>query len=308
MKKKILVFIAFCLVGIKGFSQMLTFDLENWLKSIDQLYASYDMVQNTITQIENQYKQIQMAINNAKNIDWNNVRFDGDFDIRNDINNAGKRVNRLLSSVSSIKESISTPSINFGYGSYSIADLCGVNGNGKNIIAATKDTANYMSDNMKAVITTMTNKMTPEQKAEIMSKYGISAENYMLVQQSTKLISEKVQNLMGKCTDEARKALIEENVGASSNVINAVYQTLDEYGNIPEGASREATLLLINNMIEALTKLNMDINEANSLNALKEINEAAEKESKDSANEKLMKQNYLYDSTKFEAWAGIVDE
>ena len=66
------------------------FDISGWLTAIDQLYQQYDMVMNTITQIENQYQQIQQAVERAKSIDWNNIRFDGDFDIRNDIKDANK--------------------------------------------------------------------------------------------------------------------------------------------------------------------------------------------------------------------------
>lgn len=72
------------------------FDISGWLTAIDQLYEQYDMVMNTITQIENQYQQIQQAVERAKTIDWENISFDGDFDIRNDIRDANKRVNKLL--------------------------------------------------------------------------------------------------------------------------------------------------------------------------------------------------------------------
>lgn len=64
------------------------------------------MVMNTITQIENQYQQIQQAVERAKSIDWDNIRFDGDFDIRNDIKDANKRVNKLLNQTRQIKNTL----------------------------------------------------------------------------------------------------------------------------------------------------------------------------------------------------------
>ena len=38
------------------------FDVSGWLAAIDQVYQGYDMVMNTITQIENQYNMIQQQV------------------------------------------------------------------------------------------------------------------------------------------------------------------------------------------------------------------------------------------------------
>ena len=89
------------------------FDISGWLTAIDQLYQQYDMVMNTITQIENQYQQIQQAVERAKSIDWDNIRFDGDFDIRNDTNDTNKRVNKLLNQTRQIKNTLTSPNIDY---------------------------------------------------------------------------------------------------------------------------------------------------------------------------------------------------
>lgn len=44
------------------------FDVSGWLTALDQLYQQYDMVINSITTIENQYMQIQHAVERAKSI------------------------------------------------------------------------------------------------------------------------------------------------------------------------------------------------------------------------------------------------
>ena len=89
------------------------FDISGWLTAIDQLYQQYDMVMNTITQIENQYQQIQQAVERAKSIDWDNIRFDGDFDIRNDIKDATKRVNKLLTQARNMNSKFVSPTKSF---------------------------------------------------------------------------------------------------------------------------------------------------------------------------------------------------
>ena len=77
MKRKFISFIAaitmFAFIPSTAFSTGYpVFDASNWLGTIDQLFQMYDMVQNTITQIENQYKSIQQAVERAKAIDWDN--------------------------------------------------------------------------------------------------------------------------------------------------------------------------------------------------------------------------------------------
>ena len=160
------------------------FDVSGWLNGIDQLYQGYDMVMNTITQIENQYNMIQQQVERAKSIDWDNISFDGDFDIRNDIRDATKRVNRLLTSARNIKKMMTTPSISCGNVKYSIADLCGINPNNqddlwendKNLLTACRDYKQFMSETMQKTVSSLTDGLEEDQKKAIWVKYGISPQ------------------------------------------------------------------------------------------------------------------------------------
>lgn len=100
------------------------FDVSGWLAAIDQVYQGYDMVMNTITQIENQYSMIQQQVERAKSIDWDNISFDGDFDIRNDIKDATKRGNKLLTSARNIKKMKGVFTIKSVYEGIKYADTC----------------------------------------------------------------------------------------------------------------------------------------------------------------------------------------
>ena len=63
IKKIIICLLMFSVICSTSFSQAVVHDPVNnipivsqWLTSIDELYANYDMIMNSITQIENQYK------------------------------------------------------------------------------------------------------------------------------------------------------------------------------------------------------------------------------------------------------------
>lgn len=254
------------------------FDISGWLTAIDQLYEQYDMVMNTITQIENQYQQIQQAVERAKSIDWENISFDGDFDIRNDIRDANKRVNKLLNQARTIKNTLTTPSIECGKGRYSLADLCGMGDPDHNFYSACTDVENYMTDSMKYAVSAMEGDLTQKQKMTIWRKYGISPQNYLFVQQSVANVKEQSAKLISKATDEAVQLQREEKISKTNAILQAAYSQTDSEGNMTETAANEADLYLSQQMIDELMELNEGINDMASLSASRMINEENEKQ------------------------------
>lgn len=254
------------------------FDISGWLTAIDQLYQQYDMVMNSITTIENQYQQIQNAVERAKSIDWNNIRFDGDFDIRNDIRDANKRVNRLLNQARSIKNTLTTPTIDCGYGRYSIADLCGMNGAEHNFFAATNMMGKYMTDTMSSTIKDIEKGLTKKQRVAIWAKYGISPKNYLFVQQSVSNVQAKAATVMSKATDEAVQLKREDTIAKTNSIISAAYSQTDSDGNMTDTASKEADLYLSQQMVDELLSLQESINEMASLQASRMIAEENQKQ------------------------------
>ena len=231
------------------------FDISGWLTAIDQLYQQYDMVMNTITQIENQYQQIQQAVERAKSIDWDNIRFDGDFDIRNDIKDANKRVNKLLNQARQIKNTLTTPNIDCGNGRYSLADLCGMGSPDHNFFSACKDVESYMTDSMKFSIDAIEGNLTEKQKMMIWKKYGISPKNYLFVQQSVAQVKTQASKLMAKATDEAVQLQREEKIAKTNAIIQAAYAQTDSNGNMTEAAANEASLYLSQQVVDGLMSL-----------------------------------------------------
>ena len=259
--------------------------LSNWLTAIDTLYSNYDMVMNTITQIENQYKAINQDIENAKGIDWENIRFDGDFDIRDDIKDANKRVNMLLSQANAIKDTLNTSIINVGGQSYSFADLCGFGDDGKDFASCVTDVYGYMKSNILQAATSAVGNLSEEQEKAIWQKYGISPRNYYLVAQASKLVRDKALTCIAATTDEARAMVREEKITKLNTIVQAAMEAKTSDGTIPEGALQEASMLASKLMVDECMSLREAVENAAAATAQKILAEEKQKEAE--ASEKL---------------------
>ncbi len=272
LKKKAMVFISIITLSLFTPSVMFAnypvFDVSNWLAAIDRFYQNYDMVMNTYTQIENQIKTIQHAVEVAKGIDWENIRWDGDFDIRNDIRDANKRVNKLLTQVNKIKKAITTPTINCGNVKYSIADLAGCTTSDtwesrKNMLTAVQDYQYFMTNNMKEAVNGLENGLDEKQKKAIWRKYGISPSNYIYIQQATTLVADAASKAVNEATEEAKKLKAEEREARKNAILEAAMENVDSDGNPTQAGVGQATMFLTDQMIDELGKLGYSIDEMN---------------------------------------------
>lgn len=259
------------------------FDVSAWLVAIDKLYSAYDLVNNTITSIENQYKSIQHSIEVAQSIDWDNIRFDGDFDIRNDIKDANRRVNRLLTQARNIKETITTPSIQCGNVKYSIADLCGATTSDiwesrKNLLTAVQDYKYYMTSTMQSAVDGIVDGLDDKQRKAIWTKYGISPQNYVFCQQSADAVISAASKVMGKATDEAKQLTAEEKLAKANAIIDAALENVDSDGNPTMAGMTEANLHLSEDVLEQLMDLGYTMSDIGNMVAAKLIADDAEKQ------------------------------
>lgn len=280
-----------------GFTAAISTSIANqisqWTTAIDTLYSNYDQVMNTITMIEQNYETIKKATERMKNIDWENIQWDGDFDIRNDIKNANARVNRFLTQARKIEETITRGNIPIGNNVYSIADLCGASKDGtRNIASAFKDYMEFYEENFKSIGNALAGNLSQKQRIAIMQKYGISPANFLMVQKSEAAVRDGIAKAMGKAKNEAEK-LAEEQKEVSA-IIEAADGTRDEDGNITQGATNEALLRLIDVLIDRIAKLEKEMQDANKLQADIQSTKIAlnetEKKAADTAreNEKVM--------------------
>lgn len=256
--------------------------ISQYLTAIDTLYSNYDMVMNTITQIENQYRTIQQAVERAKSIDWDNIHFDGDFDIRNDIRDANMRVNKLLTQARTIKSALNTniiraPGSNI---SYSLADLCGAGDENKDLFTAAADIGGYMTDNMRAAADAAVKDISPEQGAAIMAKYGISPRNYWYALRTENQLKTAVGNAIAAATETAQQMEIEDADSKTNAIVNAALETLDSDGNPTEGALSMASMMLLRNLSSQLSDLKLAFREGIGLSSKKMLAEMNEKEAR----------------------------
>lgn len=264
--------------------------VSNWLTAIDELYSNYDMVTNSITQIENQYKTINQAIENMKGIDWENIHFDGDFDIRNDIKDANKRVNRLLSQVNAIYDTLNTSIISVPGGtSYSIADLCGHGDEGKDFGTCVTDIYGHMKTSMLQAAAYAVGNLTEEQEKAIWQKYGISPKNYYLVAQASKQVRAKAEACIATTTEKARSMVRDAKYAALNTIVQAALEQKTSDGTIPEGAINEASLLATQQLYEQCISVQEAIENAAAAFSQKLIADENQKEVE--ASEKLAAEN-----------------
>ena len=298
MKKLVILLSMIFFNTTVSFSQLVVNDpinnipiVSNWLTSIDELYANYDMIMNSITQIENQYKTIQQAIENAKGIDWENIQFDGDFDIRDDIRNATKRVNALLTQVNTIKSTLNTSIIQTDGSSYSLADICGFGEDGKGFAACVEDVYGYMKTNLLSAASSAVGNLSEAQEKAIWAKYGISPSNYYLVAQTSKLVRDKALTCIAATTEEARALVREEKIAKTNMIVQAALDAKTADGTIPEGAKSEASLLLSQMMVDECMSLREAMENAAAVTSQKII--ADEQVNEIEASEKLAEEKSI---------------
>lgn len=298
MKKLVILLSMIFFNTTVSFSQLVVNDpinnipiVSNWLTAIDELYANYDMIMNSITQIENQYKTIQQAIENAKGIDWENIQFDGDFDIRDDIRNATKRVNALLTQVNTIKNTLNTSIIQTDGSSYSLADICGFGDDGKGFAACVEDVYGYMKTNLLSAASSAVGNLSEAQEKAIWAKYGISPSNYYLVAQTSKLVRDKALTCIAATTEEARALVREEKIAKTNMIVQAALDAKTADGTIPEGAKSEASLLLSQMMVDECMSLREAMENAAAVTSQKII--ADEQVNEIEASEKLAEEKSI---------------
>lgn len=285
LRKKFILGLLFLSLNTYSFAAgLLTFDATNWMTAIDSLYSNYDMITNAISQLENQYKQIQHAVNAAKNIDWTNVGWNGDYDIRNEIKEATNHVNKMLTLAREVENTLTDENITIGTARYSLADLCGKGSPDKDITTAFKEAESYMSANMKLAINALEADLSPEQKKAIWTKYGISPRNYLFIQQSNDQVTVAASKAISKTTDKGKDILYTQRKEKMNAILEGVYQTLDEDGNITDGALKEGLLKLAEQIIEGSIDMQDSVNEIGKLIATQQIAQANKEATENESN------------------------
>lgn len=233
MKKIRLILVSTILMltaGIQTFASGLpVFDAANWLSSIEKFYQGYDQIMNTLQMIEQNYQQIQMAIEQAKSwkfedLDFNDGNFLENFDIRDEIQDATKQVNRQLNNVRKIRDTFEKENMQIGNKTFSMKDLAGLGDKDKTLIDIVKDTVEMEKNDFAAACEELTRQLTDEEKMTIWQKYGLSPQNFMMVKNLDQKMQEQVTTVMANANAKVEELRWGEDAAKTNAIIQKIFQ------------------------------------------------------------------------------------
>lgn len=216
--------------GIQVFASGLpVFDAANWLSSIEKFYQGYDQIMNTLQMIEQNYQQIQMAIEQAKSwkfedLDFNDGNFLENFDIRDEIQDATKQVNRQLNNVRKIRDTFEKENMQIGNKKFSMKDLAGLGDKDKTLIDIVKDTIVMEKNDFAAACEELTKQLTDEEKMVIWQKYGLSPQNFMMVKNLDQKMQEQVTTVMANANAKVEELRWGEDAAKTNAIIQKIFQ------------------------------------------------------------------------------------
>lgn len=248
--------------GIQVFAGGLpVFDAANWLSSIEKFYQGYEQIMNTLQMIEQNYKQIQMAIEQAKSwkfedLDFNDGNLLENFDIRDEIQDATKQVNRQLNNVRKIRDTFEKENMQIGNKKFSMKDLAGLGDKDKTLIDIVKDTIVMEKNDFAAACEELTKQLTDEEKMVIWQKYGLSPQNFMMV----KNLDQKMQKQVTTVMANANAKVEELRWGEDAAKTNAIIQKIFQEDDLTEKELAQSQLLLDKLNGEKLSQLQDALN------------------------------------------------
>lgn len=215
--------------GIQVFANWPVFDAANWLSSIEKFYQGYDQIMNTLQMIEQNYQQIQMAIEQAKSwkfedLDFNDGNLLENFDIRDEIQDATKQVNRQLNNVRKIRDTFEKENMQIGNKKFSMKDLAGLGDKDKTLIDIVKDTIVMEKNDFAAACEELTKQLTDEEKMVIWQKYGLSPQNFMMVKNLDQKMQEQVTTVMANANAKVEELRWGEDAAKTNAIIQKIFQ------------------------------------------------------------------------------------
>jgi len=189
MKKFIAIFLFLSILGVNIYSipspMQLTFDPKNWLTAIDSLYAIYDQIKTNIEQLKLQYERLQQAAKAIQGWEFDKIKWDGDFDFRNEISDFTRSIDRQLSNIRDLQSSLTAQNISIGGQNFSIADLVGAGEKGKTIAGFAETAYKWgKEEKIEKIKKAFEEGLTDAEYMAIFNRYGLRPANYMMVKQA----------------------------------------------------------------------------------------------------------------------------
>ena len=244
----IALFISLNMVAFSFSAGTPVFDVSNLLTAIDQLYSSYDMVMNTLKQIEQGYQQFQFYLEQAKSWDLENISWDGDLDFRDEIKSVTNRVNKQITNIRKIEEIFTTKQYSAGGMTFSVADLVGAGDRDRDLLDVMRNVGNEMKNSWDQAAEALVNELSEDQKRAIWQKYGISPINFTYMQQKKQILQNVADQFIAYATAESET--LEAQAEADVAVADAVVQEATNGGEHTEKELMQQNLVLSRELIK----------------------------------------------------------
>lgn len=271
MKKKfklVVIALLFTNISFINAAGLLTFDASNWLTAIDQLYSSYDMVMNTLKQIEQGYQQFQFHLEQAKSWDLENISWDGDLDFRDEIKSVTNRVNKQITNIRKIEEIFTTTQYSAGGMTFTVADLVGAGDKDKDLLDVMRNVGSEIKNSWDQAAEALVNELSEDQKRAIWQKYGISPKNFTYMQQKKQLVQNVADQFIAYATAESK--VLEEQAAADLALADAVVQEATNGAEHTEKELMQQNLVLSRELIKNISDLKLAVRQAAGQTALQQ--------------------------------------
>lgn len=279
MKKKfklVVIALLFTNISFINAAGLLTFDASNWLTAIDQLYSSYDMVMNTLKQIEQGYQQFQFYLEQAKSWDLENISWDGDLDFRDEIKSVTNRVNKQITNIRKIEEIFTTKQYSAGGMTFTVADLVGAGDRDRDLLDVMRNVGNEMKNSWDQAAEALVNELSEDQKRAIWQKYGISPKNFTYMQQKKQLLQGVADQFIvyaletSKAIEEGSSEFLEDQAKTDLAVADAVVAEATNGGEHTEKELLQQNLVLSRELIKNISDLKLAVRQAAGQTALQQ--------------------------------------
>lgn len=244
------------------------FDASNWLTAIDSLYSSYDMVMNTLKQIEQGYQQFQFYLEQAKSWDLENISWDGDLDFRDEIKSVTNRVNKQITNIRKIEEIFTTKQYSAGGMTFTVADLVGAGDRDRDLLDVMRNVGNEMKNSWDQAAEALVNELSEDQKRAIWQKYGISPKNFTYMQQKKQVLQNVADQFIAYATAESEA--LEAQAEADVAVADAVVAEATNGNEHTEKELMQQNLVLSRELIKNISDLKLAVRQAAGQTALQQ--------------------------------------
>lgn len=259
------------------------FDNMGLLAGIDRFYQGYDQLMNTITMIEQNYQQIEQAIKQAQSWSFEDLDFnDGNalvnIDIRDEIADATKQVDRQMNNIRKIRDTFEKENMTIGGLTFSMKDLAGLGDKDKTMDKIIKEAIETEKNDFKEGFKKIALGVTEEEAQAIWAKYGLSPQNFIMVKAVDKKMQEVSANVFAGASETVQKMQFEEISGRTNPIVKKL---LEDPDSVTEKDIQQAEVLLGKLHGELLVNLQNALNQYAAYTAWKDRYEQTKKEAEE---------------------------